>query len=763
VSAADRHRISLLPPGATERVAAERALVLAPHQDDEVLGCGGLLAQLGRQGTSLRVLFLTDGSGGPEGVADPERYRARRREEAVAACAVLGIGAEGVEFLDLVDGALAAGRQTLADAVRARLLAWRPDLLLVPSPLEVTADHQAAFAAVHDVLGGLRPEDAASSGEQALLARVAAGLSVLAYEVNHPAYPNLLVDVSGELETLACAMACYASQEERHRYLEAGLGLRRYRCLSLAPEVEAAEGYRRLTLADFATRSPAALVRALGGVPELLVAPAGPRISVVVRTRDRPRLLAEALASIAASTYRQLEVVLVNDGGVSPEVAADFPFPLQRVEHPASRGRAAAANAGIAAASGEVVCFLDDDDLVFPEHFATLAEALARLDGGVVYSDAAVGVYELDGNSWSLRERRLPYSRDFDPDLLLVDNYIPFNTLAIERRRLLALGPAPLDETLPFFEDWELLQRLAATTRFVHLRRTTCEYRHFRGGGHHVFGERPAERADFLATKAAVIARQEQALEPARLAAIVERMRGEIVAWGELAGSTRATLADESRQRAELLANHRLLAEEHRRLDGAYAELDRRFWRREEEYHRLNGDLAALRGDRDRLLAEASANSRELDRLYQVERELRGALAVQGEEVARLHGEVAELHPVRGELAATRQALEVTQQGLDAAGRRVGELTGALGQTERAAAELSATVADLHAEVARQAADLGRRDQALSELQGALGAAQQREGELWREIERLRGLVAAMETTRAWRLHRMVERLRGRG
>ena len=48
--------------------------------------------------------------------------------------------------------------------------------------------------------------------------------------------------------------------------------------------------------------------------------PNGPRVSIVVRTKDRPQLLAEALSSLARGTYRNVELVLVNDGGVSPQV-----------------------------------------------------------------------------------------------------------------------------------------------------------------------------------------------------------------------------------------------------------------------------------------------------------------------------------------------------------------------------------------------------------------------------------------------------------
>jgi LmbE family N-acetylglucosaminyl deacetylase len=51
----------LAPPGRTTALSARRVLVLAPHFDDEVLGCGGTLVQLARRGAAVRVLFLSDG------------------------------------------------------------------------------------------------------------------------------------------------------------------------------------------------------------------------------------------------------------------------------------------------------------------------------------------------------------------------------------------------------------------------------------------------------------------------------------------------------------------------------------------------------------------------------------------------------------------------------------------------------------------------------------------------------------------------------
>jgi len=623
---------ALQPPGWTERVRAASALVLAPHYDDEVLGCGGLAAQLAAAGAAVRVLFLTDSGGGAEAVADREAYRRRRREESARVCEILGLA--GCDHLDLPDGALEHHLDAAVEGIRRAILTQRPELLLVPSPLEVSRDHRAAFAALHRLLSPLRD----GHPDQEPLR----GARILLYEVNHPAYPDLLVDVGPERETLERAMAAYASQEERHPYWNAGLGLRRFRTLSLPPGVEMAEGYRRLRVEDLTTRSLAQLVRHLGGWPEIHEIREGPRVSVIVRTRDRPRLLAEALESLAAGAYRRAEVVLVNDGGAPPAVPAGFPLPVVRVDLAESRGRAGAAEAGIAAASGDYVAFLDDDDLAAPEHLATLAGLVSAAGVRVAYTDAAVALYALDGEGWVCRERRLPYSRDFDRDVLLVDNYIPFNTLLIERALFAAAGP--FDPSLPFFEDWDFLIRLSGLTPFHHLAQVTCEYRHFRGGAHHIFGERPRERADFLEVKARVLAKHAGSLTPGLLARAVDTLRAELVAEREERAGARADLAALRADLAELQGDLAALSR-----DQQAVTRERFLW--EERYHALNGELAILRDEHAKLQEDSR---REIQRLYDEEGKLRAAVEDQTGHLARTYAEIERLNGILREMEATR-------------------------------------------------------------------------------------------------------------
>ncbi len=198
---------------------------------------------------------------------------------------------------------------------------------------------------------------------------------------------------------------------------------------------------------------------------------------MVVRTKDRPVLLAEALESLAAQTWRPLEAVVVNDGGAPVgEVTGSFGERLQvtLVEHESSRGRSAAANAGIAAARGAWIGFLDDDDLLLPG----AVEALVRGAGDermVVYGRVPAIRYEGVGarRGETIRTFGIP----FDPDLLLFENFIPIIGCLIPAATLREIGG--IDESLESFEDWDLFLRLAERVPFRFVDETVARYRVF--------------------------------------------------------------------------------------------------------------------------------------------------------------------------------------------------------------------------------------------------------------------------------------------
>ncbi|MFN3414390.1 MAG: glycosyltransferase, partial [Thermoanaerobaculum sp.] len=210
-----------------------------------------------------------------------------------------------------------------------------------------------------------------------------------------------------------------------------------------------------------------------------------PKISVVVRTRDRQELLSEALASIQAQTYRPLEVVVVNDGGSPVDsvlATVEAGVSIVKVEHPQPRGRPAALNAGVAAATGAWVAFLDDDDLFLPQHLTLLQATASAKNARVAY--AGCRLVPVDGG-----DEKEVFATPFHRDLLAVANFIPICAVLVDRSVLLDVGG--FDESLPYLEDWDMWLRLAECHDFAFCPEVTSIYR-VRPGS--VGGEMAAER-----------------------------------------------------------------------------------------------------------------------------------------------------------------------------------------------------------------------------------------------------------------------------
>jgi LmbE family N-acetylglucosaminyl deacetylase len=434
-------------PFEPQDLRGERLLVLAPHPDDEVIGCGGLVALHLREGRPVHVVVATDGAQAGDA--------AQREAESRAALALLGDAT--IEFLRFPDRELSDERE-LDDRIAAILREWKPDLIAVPSPLEIHPDHIALSRAFCDLI----------ARDPSLFADLAVA-RIAFYEVSAPLRPNALVDITSVADAKYAAIAAHVSQAAMRDYTSYARGLNVWRTMTLPPDVKFAEAYWMTWLPSLRTMPFSALREAMGPTRIEIVAEPLP-ISVVVRTKDRPALLAEAIASIRATGY-PAEIVVVNDGGARPNIDR-----VTLVEHATSRGRSEAANAGVRAAKNDYISFLDDDDLYYPEHLATLVSASRVSNAAAWYSDAVSAF--INGES---REPMRLYAHDFDRELLLVDNYIPLPTLLFRRSDFLDLSG--FDPGFDLFEDWDFLIRLAQRGDFVRVPRITCEIRHFKGGG----------------------------------------------------------------------------------------------------------------------------------------------------------------------------------------------------------------------------------------------------------------------------------------
>lgn len=138
-----RKVIETLTPDATSILDVGGSLVLAPHPDDEVLGCGGIIARKIQRGTHVSIVYLTDGR---RGVSVPaEEGRALREAEAVQAAAALGVPVDRLTFLRFEDGRLSEYIEQATEKVRQIISASSVDALFVPYRREFHADHQAAW------------------------------------------------------------------------------------------------------------------------------------------------------------------------------------------------------------------------------------------------------------------------------------------------------------------------------------------------------------------------------------------------------------------------------------------------------------------------------------------------------------------------------------------------------------------------------------------------------------------------------------------
>ena len=424
------------------QLRGERLLVLAPHPDDEVIGCGGLIALHLRERRAVRILVATDGA--QAGERDMREEESRR--------GVAKLGEAELEFLRFPDRGLS---DDAAPKIHEHLLAFRPDLILVPAPGEIHPDHLALSRVFCELV----------QRDETLFADLAVA-RVAFYEVSAPLRPNALVDITDVAEAKYAAIAEHASQLAVRDYVGYARGLNAYRAMTLPPTAKFAEAYFVVELPSLRTTpfTPSRIEVTRATLP----------ISVVIRTKDRPALLGEAIESVRAAQY-PCEIVVVNDGGASVAVTD-----ANVIHHETSRGRSEAANSGARAASNAFLAFLDDDDLFYAEHLDTLARA-AQSSHVAWYTDA-VSAFLRPGasGSYETHSRLRIFAQDFDRELLLVDNYIPLPTLLVARDTFLDLGG--FDPAFDLFEDWDFLIRLSQRGDFLRIPRVTCEVRHFEQG-----------------------------------------------------------------------------------------------------------------------------------------------------------------------------------------------------------------------------------------------------------------------------------------
>ena len=206
-----------------------------------------------------------------------------------------------------------------------------------------------------------------------------------------------------------------------------------------------------------------------------------PLVSVVVPTHNRIGLLKDALASVAGQTYRNWELIVVNDGGediagVIGALPKDLATKVTALQLRPSAGPGRARNRAIEAAQGDIVAFLDDDDLYLPGHLEALVAGLRESGAGFAYTlSEKVNERVAGGKRIELQRNAIFQDFRYSRSLLLVRNFIPIDTWGIRRECFAQCGV--FDASLACMEDWDLLLRISGRNDFHRIANVTAEVR----------------------------------------------------------------------------------------------------------------------------------------------------------------------------------------------------------------------------------------------------------------------------------------------
>ncbi|GIW79329.1 MAG: glycosyl transferase [Gemmatales bacterium] len=198
-----------------------------------------------------------------------------------------------------------------------------------------------------------------------------------------------------------------------------------------------------------------------------------PTISIVTPTKNQARFLPRTIESVVSQSYPRLEYV-VQDGASTdetPTILKRYEAQLHSWDSRPDRGQAHAINLGFARSTGEILAFLNSDDVYLPGTLHYVADFFARHpDVDVVYGQRVL----IDENDQEIGRWILP--RHCDRVLLWAD-YVPQETLFWRRRIWDAVGGA-MNEDYRFALDWELLLRFrSAGAKFCRLPRFLAAFR----------------------------------------------------------------------------------------------------------------------------------------------------------------------------------------------------------------------------------------------------------------------------------------------
>jgi len=221
-----------------------------------------------------------------------------------------------------------------------------------------------------------------------------------------------------------------------------------------------------------------------------------PLVSVVIPSYNAGPFIGRTIDSVMSQSYKNLEIVVVDDGSSdgTPDIVARFGDPVRLIlQH--NDGVSAARNRAIAEARGELIAFLDHDDVWYPEKLERQVHLLStRPEVGLVYSNADF-IDVTDHPMWTYLARpRLHRGQVLGR--LFLDCFVPLLTVVVRARLLAEVGQFAAGWHIA--EDYDLFLRFAERTEVDYVDEVLAGYRIHRGNLSRDFTRRLLEEQEVL-------------------------------------------------------------------------------------------------------------------------------------------------------------------------------------------------------------------------------------------------------------------------
>lgn len=207
--------------------------------------------------------------------------------------------------------------------------------------------------------------------------------------------------------------------------------------------------------------------------------------SVIIRTKDRPKFLQRAIDSVCSQDYSNIELIVINDGGVDiSDVINHYKFVFKNVpgcsvqrdfiyiRNTVSVMRAGAANIGLDLAKGKYICLLDDDDYFYSQHLSKHINAQKKNNSVWSISKSLESIEDETGKE-KLKKYNFPTNLNM-VKFYFFENYFPSNSIVFQRELVDKIGI--FDKNLQVLEDWDLWIRMWMESNPYLLEKITSVY-----------------------------------------------------------------------------------------------------------------------------------------------------------------------------------------------------------------------------------------------------------------------------------------------